>query len=451
MAVAKLLKRVPIYAFVLSIALRFAKIGQTEGGEVMAGGELFARDEWRRHGATIPACLAGMMLVSVHNYSLGAMVLPLESEFGWTRAEITAGHFFPSMAAIVMAPLVGMAIDRVGARRIALAGVPAFCLCLALLSQAGPSIASWLALYFLLGVASMLIFPTVWTTAVNVRFDRNRGKALAVTLIGTGISATFVPTLTTLLIESQGWRGAYYTLALGSFVIVFPLVWSLFARDERGGAAQLSGQGHQSAHTRPMLSELLSARFLKLAGAAFAFGLAGSALTTNAVPILRSEGLDPLAAAKVAGLIGMGSMTGRLLGGVLLDHMEARLVAAGSMVLPAVAIILLLHSQGATASASIACFLVGLTAGAEYDACAFLAAKHFGVRRFGALFGTIGGILLAANGMAPALSNQVYDMARSYDIVLWSILPLLAITALLFLVLGPYPPDPDPTQKSPQD
>ncbi|MFM5931572.1 MAG: MFS transporter [Novosphingobium sp.] len=408
----------------------------------MAGNELFAREEWRRHGANVPACLAGMMLVSVHNYSLGAMVMPLEKEFGWSRAEITAGHFFPSLAAIIMAPLVGMAIDRVGARRIALAGVPAFCLCLALLGLAGPGLTSWLVLYFLLGVASMLIFPTVWTTAINVRFDRNRGKALAVTLIGTGVAATFVPTLTTLLIASQGWRGAYATLALLAFVIVFPLVWLLFARDERGGAAQLAGDdavGPALHGGKPMLSELRSARFLKLAGAAFAFGLAASALTTNAVPILRSEGLDALAAAKIAGLMGIGSMTGRLLGGVLLDHMEARIVAACSMILPAIAILLLLNSDGAALPASLACLLIGLSAGAEYDACAYLAARHFGVQRFGALFGTIGGILLAANGIAPTLSNRVFDIARSYDIVLWASLPLLVLSAILFFSLGAYP------------
>jgi len=404
----------------------------------MASGEVLALGEWKRHGWNIPACLAGMMLVSVHNYALGAMVLPLEREFGWSRSEITAGHFFPSMAAIILAPLVGIAIDRLGARRIALAGVPAFCLCLAALSLAGPSITSWLVLYFVLGVASMLIFPTVWTTAVNVRFDRNRGKALAVTLVGTGVSATFVPTLTTVLIAEEGWRTAYQVLALGSFAIVFPLVWFLFARDEQRGA----GAGH-AAHAKPMVAELMSARFLKLAGAAFAFGLAVSAVTTNAVPILRAEGLDPLAAAKIAGLIGMGSMIGRLLGGVMLDHLEARYVAAGSMLLPVAAIAILLGSQGDAASAGAACFLVGLSAGAEYDACAYLAARHFGVKRFGALFGTIGGILLAANGMAPALSNLVYDLSHSYDIVLWTMLPLLALTGVLFLAMGTYPADPD--------
>ncbi len=406
----------------------------------MAGGEVFARDEWRQHGSIVPACAAGIMLVAAHNYALGAMIPALEAEFHWSRAAITLGHFFPSMAAIIMAPLVGMAIDRYGVRRIALAGVPAFCACIALLSQTGRSITSWWALYFLLGVASMFIFPTVWTAAINARFDRNRGKALAVTLAGTGITAMVMPTLATALIAQLGWRGAYVAIALICFVIVYPLVYFLFARDE---ARLRHDMPNHAAAQKPLRSELLSKSFLLLAGAAFAFGLAGSALTTNAVPILLDGGLSPMAAANIAGWIGLGSICGRLAGGVLLDHFDGRHVAAWSMVMPAISIAILLGVDGSLFATSVACFLLGLTAGTEYDACAYLAARHFGIRRFGALFGAIGGLLLFANGIAPLLSNQVYDVTRSYDAVLWAILPILALTAVLFLALGPYPADPD--------
>ncbi|WP_310535180.1 hypothetical protein [Novosphingobium sp.] len=45
--------------------------------------------------------------------------------------------------------------------------------------------------------------------------------------------------------------------------------------------------------------------------------------------------------------------------------------------------------------------------------------------------------------MAPALSHLVYDVSHSYDIVLWTMLPLLALTGVLFLAMGTYPADPD--------
>lgn len=49
------------------------------------------------------------------------------------------------------------------------------------------------------------------------------------------------------------------------------------------------------------------------------------------------------------------------------------------------------------------------------------------------------GVTLFANGVAPALANHVYDVARSYDPVLWALLPLCVISAVLFISMGKYP------------
>jgi hypothetical protein len=49
------------------------------------------------------------------------------------------------------------------------------------------------------------------------------------------------------------------------------------------------------------------------------------------------------------------------------------------------------------------------------------------------------GLMLFGNGLAPVLANHIYDVTRSYDIVLWAQIPACLGTMLLFLVLGPYP------------
>lgn len=395
-------------------------------------------EEWRRHGWMMPACIVGVMLVAIHNYTLGVMMRPLEQEFGWSRAQISIGPMIPSLGAIAMAPWVGAAVDRFGARRVALFGVPAFSAALALLSTAGPSIESWWALYALLGIASMFIFPMVWTAAINARFDRNRGLALAVALAGTGLSASIMPFLATWLLELQGWRGAYVTIGLLCFVIPFPLVFFLFDKGRRP-ARPAPDKSAKAANRAVVRGQLFSPSYLKLLGAALFFSLATCALTSNAVPILLGEDFDPLTAASIAGLIGVGSILGRLGGGILLDRFDGRFVAAGSVVAPSITAIILLATQESEAAATVACFLLGLAAGAEYDACAYLTARHFGLRNFGALFGLVAGVTLFANGVAPALSNHVYDVTRSYDLVLWALLPLFAIAAWLFIGMGRYP------------
>jgi MFS family permease len=406
---------------------------------MQAAKEAASYDELRRNWRILPPCLAGITLCSVHGYSLGVMIVPLEREFGWPRAEISGGMFILALIALVAAPLTGMAVDRLGTRRIALAGIPLFCACLALLSTASADIASWWALWALLAVGNMFLLPTVWAKAINGCFDANRGIALAAALCGTGIAAAFVPSLTNLLIEHFGWRGAYIGLGLIGVIVVFPITWLLFRPAEPAAAPA-------SAAAEPALAAAgVSARrgyampsFLKLAAAIWLFSVAICALTTNAVPVLLARGMSPAAAAGLAGLLGIGSITGRLAGGVLLDRFDAARVAALSVSLPAFAVLLLLGFPGPVA-AGAACFVIGLGIGTEVDCCAYLSARHFGLRSFGTLFGTLNGLMLFGNGIAPVLANHIYDVTKSYEIVLWFQVPACLGTALLFLWLGPYP------------
>src|ERR1043166_8334649 len=127
------------------------------------GTQLIALDEWRRHGSLLPACLLGMSLVALHSYSLGVMMGPLEKEFGWSRSQISSGPLVTSVLTLLLAPFGGRAVDRFGPRIIALVGVPIFAVALALIGTATPNILSWLALYALLSIALLFIYPTVGT------------------------------------------------------------------------------------------------------------------------------------------------------------------------------------------------------------------------------------------------------------------------------------------------
>ncbi|MBW8753584.1 MAG: MFS transporter [Sphingomonadales bacterium] len=395
--------------------------------------------------------MLGITLCSTHGYSLGVMIPAIERQFGWPRAEISLGLMIISMIALVAAPLVGLAIDRFGPRRIALGGIVVFCFGLAMLSTTR-DLTSWLLLWVLLGAGNMLILPTVWTKAINVYFDRNRGIALALALCGTGVAAAFVPSLTNALIEHFGWRQAYVGLGLIGAAITLPTAWLLFRLPEsaaRPGTAapprQIQGVSARQGFVQP--------RFLKLAGATLLFSITICALTTNLVPVLLSRGMTPATAAGIAGLLGIGSITGRLVGGLLLDRFDAAKVAAASVVMPVVTVALLLTFPS-TGVAALACLILGLAVGTEVDCCAYLAARHFGLRAFGTLFGTMNGLMLFGNGIAPVLANHVYDVTRSYDIVLWAQIPACLGTMVLFLVLGPYPQldaDEEPRQTAMPD
>jgi hypothetical protein len=56
--------------------------------------------EWRRHGWIVLPCFAGNLLCTLHAYSLGPMIVPLEREFGWSRSGITSGLLIIPIASV---------------------------------------------------------------------------------------------------------------------------------------------------------------------------------------------------------------------------------------------------------------------------------------------------------------------------------------------------------------
>ena len=246
--------------------------------------------------------------------------------------------------------------------------------------------------------------------------------------------------IATRLIIDLGWRETYIIVAAAEFFVVFPLALLAFrsardlpahAKDDPAIAAQPRGG--------ELREDMRSARFLKLVGASTFFSVTICALTTNAVPVLRGIGHDAVGAADIAALMGLGSIIGRLCGGFLLDRLEARKVAAVSVMAPVITALLLLYAGESRPVAMLAMLTLGLAIGTEVDACAYLASRHFGLRNFGALFGTINGLMLLGNGFAPFAANWIFDVTRSYDPVLWAQVPACAMSAILFLMLGKYP------------
>ena len=57
--------------------------------------------ELRRNWSLLPPCMVGIMLCSLHGYSIGVMIPALESEFGWLRAQISGGMMIVAMIALV--------------------------------------------------------------------------------------------------------------------------------------------------------------------------------------------------------------------------------------------------------------------------------------------------------------------------------------------------------------
>lgn len=405
------------------------------------GNHLFDKAEWRAHGVNLIPSLIGMAMVALHAYALGVMIAPLEQEFGWSRAQVSTGPFVTSVTALLLAAFGGRAVDRYGPRRIALIGVPVYCCALAALGLAGPSLTSWLALHVVLAAALVMIYPSVWSAAIVQRFVANRGLALALVLSGTGIASAVVPLLAATLVETRGWREAYVGMAIVAFVVQFPLLALFFARSAPATAAS---DPHANVKRPNRAGTLLSGKFIRLVLAGIVYTLGATGIAINAVPVLAGEGFATIDAAKIAGLIGVGTIAGRVLGGVLLDRIDGRYVAMGCALGALAAAAILLSTHQAVLAASLACVLLGFTAGAEFDACAYLISRHFPQDQFATLFAMLAAVFGFISGLSPLAANLIYEIFGNYDALLRGIMPMFILSGLLFLSLGAYP-DPEST------
>ncbi len=400
--------------------------------------------EWRNHWSVVLAAIFGIGLVTVYHYSTGVMIAPLEKEFGWSRADITLGITIVAVVGCIVAPFMGMAIDRFGARRIALFGVIALCGSIAMLSQAGPSIWTWWALWCLMAVTHPFIKPTVWVAAVTSLFSTGRGFALAVALCGTSVGTSLTPFVTYYLIENYGWRGAYMGLGAIWLMITFPLVLFGFysVADVQRQARQRDPEKKAAPIHLPGLGKkeaMLSIKFFKIATATALISAVSTALGVNLVPILTEAEMPRATAALVAGVTGITGITGKLVGGYLLDRYNASRVVGFATACPVITALLLIFMPGSVPAAIFAVGINGLALGIEFDGVGYLSSRHFGLKHFGFLYGTIVGLLALTSGIAPWLANYAFDASGTYAALLWSIVPIALISGLLFGTLGSYP------------
>lgn len=400
-----------------------------------------AAAEWRGYWFLPLVAALGYATSVLHLYSIGPFIAPLQHEFGWSRAQVALGLTVASLISAMFCIPIGISVDRIGPRRIGLAGVLAMSAAVALLGTATGTVSNWILLFVVVAVATLGTQATVWTSAVNSRFESSRGLALAATLSGASISAAVFPVLATWLIASYGWRNAFAAMGGIWAAMVFPILLFFFrgAHDKirrpreavQKATIALTGFSLAEGLRSPVLYKIL------FAAGFFSFTAVGTLV--HFVPVLTDSGATPLTAAGIASLVGIFSIVGRLGTGLLLDRWAAHKVGAAAFLLPVTGLTLLLVDGTNPVSQSVAAATLGITLGAEVDVIAYLAAKYFGLRNFGALYGTMVMALALGTSFGPLTAGAVFDHYGSYAAFLILDTALMAASAVLLASLGPVP------------
>lgn len=394
-----------------------------------------AREEWRAAWPIPVIGMVGMAGVSIPMVTAGVFMQSFATRFGWSRATFSSGLMVMLLLSVSLMPFVGRLVDRVGARRLAVIGVVVQTGAIAALGLANGLVGQWWLLCAVVAVAGQFVSPAVWTTATASLFETSRGLAMAVTLSGIGLCTAGAPLLATLYLGHFGASLAYPLLALTWGAVAIPLTLFAFhpgrAQEHGAVATRREGVAYRDAVT--------SRSFIMLCAAGMLFAIITYSMVVHLVPILRSHGIAASAAAAIMGLMGLAAMTGRLLGGTLLDRFPAKIVGVAFFVLPIASVVILMNAGASIWLSALAAIAFGLANGAEMDLISYLVARYYGMRNFAGIYAISVAGAGAAAALGPVIAGLLYDQAGSYDGFLMLAMVPMAIGAALVATL-PTPP-----------
>jgi MFS family permease len=357
-----------------------------------------------------------------------------------------------ALFAIVMGlsgPLVGVLFARFGARQVML--VAAVIVTLTFLGYA--TMRSLWVLYAMMllsgfGIAGTTILPA--QTLITNWFDRYRGRAMGLTMLGIGAGGFLLPPLNEFLIRLWGWRQTWLFSSLVFLLIVIPLI-AVFVRTRPsdlgllpdGESGELAGAGSGTASGLPVGRAVATPTFWIVVGI-FLLQLVGvSALNFHFVPFATQQAkFSSQQAAFYYGLAVGFSIVGRLLFGWLADRWKVTLLmtTAGLLLASGPALVELLIVRLGLREAQLLWLYAmpfGIGIGGNAVVMPVLVGRCFGELNFSKIMGLVMSGFAVGIIIGIPVAGWLFDRTGSYEWVLILCTFSLLLSAMLALLIDP--------------
>ena len=380
------------------------------------------------------ALLAMLMLLVSNGLTIPAVTAfdtTLLDEFGWSRAELKFRDLVTLLLAGLLAPIIGIFIDRLGPRRLASVGL----LLLAALYFAYSKIASIQHVYLIhVGFAAVLAASGLNVAVIMVSqwFVAKRGTAIGIALLGTSLGGMVFPKLVVALLPSLGWRESFVWLAfvpLAMFAVVLLLARAP-GRNQALGADQRAANPKAAAGPSVGYAAAVRTRtFWALAVIAMTTYYSLMSVMSHLFLHMRDMQFDLATAGQaMAVMFGLG-MVGKFIFGMLADYFSPSFVLRTNIVIMSAGALLL-----ATLKPGLiwyALVLFGLGWGGMYTMIQLLAVSSFGLSSAGKILGTITMLDAATAGLGIWFTALLFDRFGNYQVAFNMIcgLMLLALIA----------------------
>ena len=376
----------------------------------------------------------------------GLFMVPLESEFGWSRATISAAIAVNIALFGLIGPFAASVMDRWGLRRVVLAAIALLASAVALSTQMS---AEWqfLLLWGVLvgsgtGVTAMVLAAVVATRW----FDARRGVVLGMLSAANATGQLIFLPLLARVVDSSGWRSAALVVAAAA-AVVFVIVW-FFMRDRPADLGLRPYGQAADAPAAPLVKPMAplaalagavrTRAFWILAGTFFICGASTNGLIgTHLISACHDVGISAIRSTQLLALMGVFDIVGTTASGWLTDRYSARHLLFAYYSLRGLSL-LFLPATLVEGGASLGIFAVfyGLDWIATVPPTVKLTTEAFGRENTGVIYGWIGASHQLGASMAAFGAGAIRTELGDYRLAFLAAGVLCLIAGASFLLVG---------------
>jgi sugar phosphate permease len=277
-------------------------------------------------------------------------------------------------------------------------------------------------------------------------FEKRRARALSALQFGSAVGGLFV-FLVAASIQAYGWRATAFGSGVLAILIGWPLARMIRSRPEDHGQTVDGVPPAPRDDTRPAAAPVrhgltarealrTSAFWLMGLGHAFAL-LAVTAINVHAVAHIKEGlGYSLSMATLVFTLVTVGQFGGVMLGWVIGDRFQKRLVAAACMLMHAAGLLMLTYATGLVVLV-IAALVHGIAWGLRGPFMQAMRADYFGRGSIGMIIGLSSLIMVIGQIGGPILAGVFADWTGNYRMGFTILAVLAGVGSLFFLMAKP--------------
>ena len=392
-------------------------------------------------------------------YTAGVFLRPMTEDLDWTRGDYTLAQTVGRFLMAGVGFFVGVHVDKGRARGLMVMGGAVLGCGLMLVSAMqdvtifGLHISTLWQWIVLKGLVFTVGAALIGNLVVNVTLSKwwvdRRGRMIGISSMGVSLSGVILPWIMVQFVDAHGWRAGWQLLAVLSWALVLPAAMMMRSTPEQYGLNPDGKSDEEMASPRGnsvradfanSLTRNQALRTSALYMIVIAFGFSGVGLGTmllHTIPFMTDAGFSRSTASLSLTLLAIPAAFTKPIWGWLMDYLSAKVLAAASFILAAVAMLLIVFgaAAGSLPILFVGFVLVGSGIGGQIPIQETIWASYFGRRYLGQVRSVAMPFALVLGAGGPWVVAAYFDSVGNYNGAFLGIGVMWAIAAGLVLLV----------------